>query len=164
MMPIPEMNDVDSAFSNAKHLPKYDKVPERFKSTYDPYVKFISTWFFNGKTKAEIESLISKEGVDKNKALRAIAACLKSWEPKHEHKEAGCAYMLADSPGGTAPQFNDNTYLLFCTEMLAVIGNLAPLYTRANMDDSVWRAASDVVMLANTIEGRLLSKAEAIRG
>jgi hypothetical protein len=73
-------------------------------------------------------------------------------------------YTSEHSAGGTAPRFDDNTYLLFCTEMLAVIANLAPLYTRANMDDSVWRAASDVVMLANTIEGRLLSKAEAIRG
>jgi hypothetical protein len=31
------------------------------------------------------------------------------------------------------------------------------------MDDSVWRATSDVVMLANAIEGRLFSKSEAIR-
>jgi hypothetical protein len=72
-------------------------------------------------------------------------------------------YTSEHSPGGAAPRFDDNTYLLFCTEMLAVIGNLAPLYNRGNMDDSVWRAASDVVMLANSIEGRLLSKAEAIR-
>jgi hypothetical protein len=73
-------------------------------------------------------------------------------------------YASKDSVGGTPSRFDDNTYLLFCTEMLAVIGNLALLYTRGNMDDSVWRAASDVVMLANAIEDRLLSKAEAIRG
>jgi hypothetical protein len=47
--------------------------------------------------------------------------------------------------------------------MLGLIANLAPLYTRGNMDDSVWRATSDVVMLANAIEGRLFSKSEAIR-
>ena len=57
----------------------------------------------------------------------------------------------------------DHTYLLFCNEMLAVIGNLAPLYTRGNMDDAVWRATSDVVMLANAIEGRLFAKSEAVR-
>jgi hypothetical protein len=44
-----------------------------------------------------------------------------------------------------------------------VIGTLAPLYTRGNMDDAVWRATSDVVMLANAIEGRLFAKSEAIR-
>ena len=47
--------------------------------------------------------------------------------------------------------------------MLGVIGNLAPLYNRGNMDDSVWRATSDVLMLANAIEGRLFAKSEAIR-
>ena len=63
-----------------------------------------------------------------------------------------------------SPQLRfDHTYLLFCNEMLGVIGTLAPLYTRGNMDDSVWRAASDVVMLANAIEGRLFAKSEAIR-
>jgi hypothetical protein len=66
---------------------------------------------------------------------------------------------LADS---TPPRF-DHTYLLLCNEMLGLIANLAPLYTRGNMDDSVWRATSDVVMLANAIEGRLFSKSEAIR-
>jgi hypothetical protein len=71
-------------------------------------------------------------------------------------------YESKHGPGRTHPRF-DHTYLLFCTEMLAVIGNLAPLYTRCNLDDSVWRAASDVVMLANAIEDRLLAKAEAIR-
>ncbi|MGO9601023.1 MAG: hypothetical protein ACLP7Q_23830 [Isosphaeraceae bacterium] len=71
-------------------------------------------------------------------------------------------YRSNPLPGDTSPRL-DYTYLLFCSEMLGVIGNLAPLYTRGNLDDSVWRAASDVVMLANAINGRLLSKAEAIR-
>jgi hypothetical protein len=57
----------------------------------------------------------------------------------------------------------DHTYLLFCTEMLALIRNLAPLYARGNVSDSIWRAVSEVVMLANAIEDRLFSKAEAVR-
>ena len=44
-----------------------------------------------------------------------------------------------------------------------MIDKLAPLYTGCNMDDSVWRAVSDVVMLANAIQGRLFAKSEAIR-
>jgi hypothetical protein len=71
-------------------------------------------------------------------------------------------YVSGGLPGGTTPRF-DYTYLLFCTEMLAVIGCLAPLYTRDNLDETVWRAASDVESLANSIEDRLLSKAQAIR-
>ena len=71
-------------------------------------------------------------------------------------------YKSNASPDSTPPRF-DHTYLLLCNEMLGLIANLAPLYTRGNMDDSVWRATSDVVMLANAIEGRLFSKSEAIR-
>ncbi len=44
-----------------------------------------------------------------------------------------------------------------------MIDKLAPLYTGCNMDDSVWRAVSDVVMLANAIQGRLFAKLEAVR-
>ena len=57
----------------------------------------------------------------------------------------------------------DHTYLLFCTQMLAVIGNLAPLYTRGAAGDSVLRAVSDVELLANAITVKLQSKAESVR-
>jgi hypothetical protein len=66
-------------------------------------------------------------------------------------------------PPDSAQSRFDHTYLLFCNEMLGVIGNLAPLYTRGNMDDAVWRATSDVVTLVNAIEGRLFAKSEAVR-
>jgi hypothetical protein len=71
-------------------------------------------------------------------------------------------YKSNSSHDSTPPRF-DHTYLLFCIEMLGLIGNLAPLYNRGDMDDTVWRATSDVVMLANVIEGRLFAKSEAIR-
>lgn len=57
----------------------------------------------------------------------------------------------------------DYTYLLFCTEMLTLISNLAPLYTRGAAGDSILRAVSDVEMLANAISAKLLSKADTVR-
>ena len=57
----------------------------------------------------------------------------------------------------------DETYLLYCTQMLAVISNLAPLYTRGSTGDSILRAASEVEMLAIAITTKHLSKAEAVR-
>lgn len=96
MIPIPEMQDADVVFSNSRHLPKYEDVPAEFKRDNNPYVLFISDWFFGGRTKQDLERLVPKEGVDKRKALRAIKAALGSWEPKHEHKEAGCAYLLSE--------------------------------------------------------------------
>jgi hypothetical protein len=53
----------------------------------------------------------------------------------------------------------DYNYLLFCTQMLAVICNLVPLYSRG-ANDSVMRAAAEVEMLANAVSAKLLSKAE----
>ncbi len=57
----------------------------------------------------------------------------------------------------------DYTYFLFCTQMLAAISNLAPLYTRGAANDSILRAASEVEGLANAITVKLLSKAESVR-
>ena len=47
--------------------------------------------------------------------------------------------------------------------MLAVIGNLAPIYARGATGDTVLRAASDVEMLANAISMKLQAKAEEVR-
>jgi hypothetical protein len=57
----------------------------------------------------------------------------------------------------------DETYLLYCTQMLGVISNLAPLYTRGATGDSILRAASEVQMLAIAIAAKHLAKAEAAR-
>jgi hypothetical protein len=58
----------------------------------------------------------------------------------------------------------DETYLLYCTQMLGVISNLAPLYTRGATGDSILRAASEVERLAIAITTKHLAKAEAARG
>jgi len=68
------------------------------------------------------------------------------------------------NPANSLTSLNiDYTYLLFCTEMLTLISNLAPLYTRGAAGDSILRAVSDVEMLANAISAKLLSKADTVR-
>ena len=57
----------------------------------------------------------------------------------------------------------DETYLLYCTQMLGVINNLAPLCARGAPADSVLRAASDLEMLAIAVITKHLSKAEFVR-
>lgn len=57
----------------------------------------------------------------------------------------------------------DYTYLLFCTQMLGVISNLAPLYTRGAAGDSILRAVSEVEMLASAITAKLQSKVGTVR-
>jgi hypothetical protein len=69
-------------------------------------------------------------------------------------------YRDGRQPGNPAV---DETYLLHCTQMLGVISNLAPLYTRGATGDSILRAASEVQMLAMAIITKHLAKAEAAR-
>ncbi len=68
------------------------------------------------------------------------------------------------NPANSLSSLNiDYTYLLFCTEMLTLISNLAPLYSRGAAGDSILRAVADVEMLANAISAKLLSKADTVR-
>ena len=96
---IPEFSDVDIAFPTKTCLPPYDEVPDDFKGfrgrgDAKPFVEAVSSLFFNGGKLADF-GLTFKPGVDQTKAGRALRVCLGSWEPKHEHKIAGAAYLLS---------------------------------------------------------------------
>lgn len=102
MLAVPTLDRIDVAFGDVKHMPKYDTIPEDFKRMSNPYVHAVSSWFFSGAKGAPngitIEGVTfkAKPGVDAGKALAAIKAVLRSFEPKHEHKEAACAFMLSE--------------------------------------------------------------------
>lgn len=103
MLAIPHTTQADIAFGNIRSLPKWETLPADFKRhNGNDYVEAISTWFFLGAKRIDSGvqigkmKFVAKDGVDANKALAAIKACMSSWEPKHEHKEAGCAFMLSE--------------------------------------------------------------------
>jgi hypothetical protein len=103
MLAVPTVDRLDMAFGNIKHMPKYETIPEDFKRfNGNAYVKAVSSWFFSGakglKDGIEIDGVkfTAKPGVEAVKALAAIKAVLGSFEPKHEHKEAACAFMLSE--------------------------------------------------------------------
>lgn len=62
------------------------------KATHSYWDRFAARWFYEG---ADTGSLVAKPGVDKTDALRHLQACLRSYEPKHEHKMEGVAYMMS---------------------------------------------------------------------
>jgi hypothetical protein len=102
MMPIPDLDGPSVAFGDVRHMPKMADIPDDFTRDANPYVRAVCTWFFRG-AKRDGDALVvdgvrftPKSGVDAAKALRAIKAVLGSFEPKHEHKEAACAYMLSE--------------------------------------------------------------------
>jgi len=89
-----DVSGLDLAFGGdmKKLLPPMNEIPEEFQDGRTKWNDLISGWFFRGLTKLE---LAPREGVDKQKALRHVKAIMVSWEPKHEHKEAGCAYLMS---------------------------------------------------------------------
>lgn len=91
-----ELSDVERAFGGkmSELLPEWGEIPESFRDMNDrsKWSQLVSDWFYCGLKGMK---LAPKEGIDANKAIRHIKAILASWEPKHEHKFAGCAYLMS---------------------------------------------------------------------
>lgn len=96
MFEIQEVSGVDLAFGGdmKKLLPKWDDIPEEYRNMngITKWNKMVSDWFFCGIKDLKLKP---KDGIDTHKAMSHIRAIMSSWEPKHEHKEAGCAYLLS---------------------------------------------------------------------
>lgn len=102
MIPIPTVNHLDVALGcNALSLlPPWKDIPDEFKRDRSKWCQVVSDWFFCGLRDVK---WTPKSGVDTQKAIAVIKACIGSFEPSHEHKEAGCAYLLSE-------WFEDVTY------------------------------------------------------
>jgi len=95
MIPVPKLDGIDETFGNINHLPKMEDIPDKFKGS-NIFVQISEKWSFSGLTSLEDEGLTPKKGVDLREAMLALRACLTSWEPSHEHKHAGVAYLLSE--------------------------------------------------------------------
>lgn len=91
---FPEVNGLDTVFSTMRT----DKIllaeAERlgFDRMSNPYNKIVNTIFYSGG------KVIFKKDVEedfRNRVYLYFRAFIRSWEPKHEHKEAICAYLLS---------------------------------------------------------------------
>jgi len=100
-----EIDDLELAFPAGvgRLLPPADDIPEDFKGLNTPrktskkdgavhWVRFQEHWFFHGVDREKIKA---KKGVDKELALRHLAAIQGSYEPKHEYKAAVVAYLAS---------------------------------------------------------------------
>lgn len=102
MRPIPKVDALDAIFCTKALaiLPPMKEIPDDFKHDGNRWVKVVSDWFFFGLKKVK---WTPKPGVDQKAALLAVAACMGDFSPSHEHKKAGCAYLLSE-------WFDDVTY------------------------------------------------------
>lgn len=94
MFKIAEIDDVEMAFSGdvSNLMPAWEEIPEEFKYGQGKWSELASRWFFKGLRNATFKP---KEGVNQSKALRHIKTVLGSFDPRHEHKIAGVAYLLS---------------------------------------------------------------------
>ena len=96
MIPVPEVTGLDITFGNIKHLPKWEDIPEIYKRGNNFWNNLTSQWFFCGLKQEDLATFKPRDGVDNKKAMMALSTILSSFEPKHEHKEAGVAYLLSE--------------------------------------------------------------------
>jgi hypothetical protein len=60
------------------------------------WLTITSAWFHGAAVMKERRiTFVSKEGIDHRLALRHLSACLRSYEPQHEHKIAGVAWLMS---------------------------------------------------------------------
>jgi hypothetical protein len=89
---VNSVDDVELAFSTTRLLPKWEDIPEEFKSG-NIYTQIAEALFYgNPLPDCSLEMI---DGVEPQALNRCITAHLKSFGPKHEHKIAGVGFMLS---------------------------------------------------------------------
>jgi hypothetical protein len=85
---------VDMAFGGkiAELMPAYKALPEEFRRERDPFTRLVHKWFFEGISKDVVKP---KAGIDANAAWAHLRAIMASFEPSHEHKTAGVAWLMS---------------------------------------------------------------------
>jgi hypothetical protein len=91
-LPI-KVTDADRAFGGRamEILPPMKAIPAEFHSMHHPWAKWQADWFYRGLSAMPVP----KEGIDLKLAMNNLATVQGSWEPKHEHKMAGVAYLAS---------------------------------------------------------------------
>jgi hypothetical protein len=72
-------------------LPPRDAIPREFRESTRASRQLFDRWFFEGLRDA---TFTPRPGIDLNAALRHVSACMRSYQPSHEHKEEGVAFLL----------------------------------------------------------------------
>lgn len=90
---IPEVTDLERAFGSVAGLPKWEDIPDEFKSNRgNKWTDLASRLFYAGAKGVEFKM---KDGLDFRKFVRFWQAHAGSFEPKHEHKLAGLGYLMS---------------------------------------------------------------------
>jgi hypothetical protein len=88
-----EVSKADVVFGGkvSEILPPMTEIPAEFHDGTSPWNKWQREWFFRGLARWPV----AKEGLDLSLAMANLACVQGSFEPKHQHKEAGVAYLAS---------------------------------------------------------------------
>lgn len=93
-----DITDVELAFGTAKFLPDMEVVPDEFKKG-NAYTKLVSCIFYGNPLPAG--SIVFNDGFEGPEIPpllnKLVMAHLRSYEPKHEDKIAGIAFLLSQA-------------------------------------------------------------------
>ncbi len=97
-MEVPEIDEALLAFPTIDGcedwVPNWEDIPTEYKNRSNPtkWNQLFSDMFFAGMKDLE---LIPKEGVEADKAWRALRALAGTFALSHEHKESSWAYLAS---------------------------------------------------------------------
>jgi hypothetical protein len=101
---IDSITDLDVAFATTRCLPKEEEIPEAFRGAYrgdyksNIYVALVDALFCGEpvpQAAMQFHAGFEKTGENPKLLQRFTMAHLRSFEPSHEHKISGIAYMLS---------------------------------------------------------------------
>ena len=88
-------SDLDYAFPAVvigRFIPCWDDLPAPFRNRSSGFEELATHVAFNA---VSFRDGVLRDGIDAHMANRQISIVARSFEPKHEHKEAGLAYLLS---------------------------------------------------------------------
>lgn len=94
LKPVTNLIPLETSFGGDMNrlLPKREDIPKEYWNMNSGKQDVFLRWFYRGLPK--VTEFVPREDVDPNDALKHIRAIMTSWEPKHEHKNAACSYLL----------------------------------------------------------------------
>lgn len=97
MRPVPTtVTNMDAEFGNSEFAPSRAEIPDEFFNnfTHRKWHDIATQWFFDGLPHGTVFK--PKTGVNKNQAIGAVSAVLRTFDLKHEHKKAAAAFLLSE--------------------------------------------------------------------
>jgi len=95
---IQSVTKVDVAFGGGyKFLPPYETIPAEFKNDVNPFVRLANDLMYKGVPGPKTPSMTLRPDLVPvaPKIPDFMGSILSSFQPKHEHKIAGAAFLLS---------------------------------------------------------------------